>query len=236
MNPTVFALHFGSALLFGSIIGVERQWRQRTAGLRTHALVCCGAAMFVLLARLLAPSQPDSVLRVAAQIVSGIGFLGGGLIFREGLSVRGLNTAATLWCSAAVGTLCGAGFLLEAGIGVGGVLAANLLLRPLANLIQRQPPADDQSIEMLYLLRVKCRGDEETHIRAQLIASLAAQDLILKALHSESSKENGLSEIRATLMSHGKQDILLERIVSAISSEPSVAAVSWEAASNLDAE
>ena len=110
MNASIdqAAISLGVATLLGASIGFERQWRQRTAGLRTHALVCCGAAMFVLLGRLVSGNNADSTLRVAAQIVSGIGFLGGGLIFREGLSVRGLNTAATLWCSASIGALCGA--------------------------------------------------------------------------------------------------------------------------------
>jgi putative Mg2+ transporter-C (MgtC) family protein len=109
MSGFAFALQLTLALLFGAAIGAERQWRQRMAGLRTNALVSSGAAMFVLAARLVGAPN-DSVLRVAAQVVSGIGFLGGGLIFREGLSVRGLKTPATLWCSAAVGTLCGVGF------------------------------------------------------------------------------------------------------------------------------
>lgn len=236
MNPTLFASHFAAALVFGSLIGAERQWRQRTAGLRTHALVCCGAAMFVLLGKMVAPNSPDSALRVAAQIVSGIGFLGGGLIFREGLSVRGLNTAATLWCSASIGALCGAGFLLEAAIGVAGVLAANVLLRPLAGLIPNQPPMGDHEVELLYLFRVKCRSNDEGHLRALLLSCIVAPDLILRALHSEAINGSGLSEIRATLMSHGKEDALLERIVSQISSEPCVTAVSWEVASHLEAE
>jgi putative Mg2+ transporter-C (MgtC) family protein len=192
--------------------------------------------MFVLLGRLAAPNDADSTLRVAAQIVSGIGFLGGGLIFREGLSVRGLNTAATLWCSAAVGALCGAGFLLEAGIGVAGVLSVNLLLRPLAHLIQYRPQAEDQETEILYLFRVKCRRSDEAHLRALLLSSISGQDLVLRSIHSEDIDGTGNSEIRATLMSRGKEDALLERIAGVLSSEPCVNAVSWEIASHGDAE
>lgn len=192
--------------------------------------------MFVLLGRLLSNNNADSTLRVAAQIVSGIGFLGGGLIFREGLSVRGLNTAATLWCSASVGALCGAGFLFEAGIGVAGVLAANVLLRPLAGLIPTQLAMGDHEIELLYLLRVKCRSDDEAHLRALLLSSIAGQDLALHALHSETVEAAGLSEVRATLMSHGKQDVLLERLAGLMSSEPCVTAISWEVVSHLEAE
>src|SRR6202044_1494515 len=106
------ALNLGFATLLGACIGVERQWRQRMAGLRTNTLVAIGAASFVIFEGLF----PDdgSPTRVAAQVVSGIGFLGAGIIFREGLHVTGLNTAATLWCSAAVGLLAGSGHPLHA--------------------------------------------------------------------------------------------------------------------------
>src|SRR5579871_4087029 len=108
MSLTSFVVRILIALILGTAIGVERQWHQRTAGLRTNALVSVGSALFASLACLMA--NESSPTRMAAQIVSGIGFLGAGLILREGNHVRGLNTAATVWCSAAVGTLCGSGF------------------------------------------------------------------------------------------------------------------------------
>src|SRR6201996_6999759 len=109
------AFNLGVATLLGACIGFERQWRQRMAGLRTNTLVAIGAASFVVFESLF----PDdgSPTRVAAQVVSGIGFLGAGIIFREGLQVSGLNTAATLWCSAAVGLLAGSGHPLHAAAG-----------------------------------------------------------------------------------------------------------------------
>jgi len=100
------ALDLAVAVSLGAVIGFERQWRNRLAGLRTNALVALGSATFVVFEALM-PGD-TSPTRVAAQVVSGIGFIGAGLIFREGLSVRGLNTAATLWCSAAIGVLAGA--------------------------------------------------------------------------------------------------------------------------------
>src|SRR5271169_6938526 len=99
------AISLGMATLMGACIGFERQWRQRMAGLRTNTLVAIGAASFVVFESLF--PDDESPTRVAAQVVSGIGFLGAGIIFREGLQVTGLNTAATLWCSAAVGLLAG---------------------------------------------------------------------------------------------------------------------------------
>ncbi len=131
-----FSARLGLALLLGGMVGLERQWRQRGAGLRTNALVSTGAAMFVMLS-VMTPGD-SSPTRVAAQVVSGIGFLGGGVIFREGLSVRGLDTAATLWCAAALGCLTGAGFLFQAFLGSLAILVSNILLRPLANKINRE--------------------------------------------------------------------------------------------------
>ena len=118
------AVNLGTATLLGGCIGFERQWRQRMAGLRTNTLVAIGAASFVVFESLF----PDetSPTRVAAQVVSGIGFLGAGIIFREGLQVTGLNTAATLWCSAAVGLLAGSGHPLHAAAATMFVVLVNL--------------------------------------------------------------------------------------------------------------
>jgi len=105
-------LSVGSAFVLGGLIGLERQWRQRTAGLRTNALVAVGAAVFVDMANRL--TGAEGAVRVVAYVVSGVGFLGAGAIMKEGANVIGLNTAATLWGSAAVGACTGADLLAEA--------------------------------------------------------------------------------------------------------------------------
>jgi putative Mg2+ transporter-C (MgtC) family protein len=104
-----FIIRLALAQFLGAAIGVEGQWHQRMAGLRTNALVSTGAAMFVMLGSMI-PGE-SSLTRVVSYVVSGIGFLGGGVILREGFTVRELNTAATLWCATAVGCLAGSGFL-----------------------------------------------------------------------------------------------------------------------------
>src|ERR1700758_127417 len=121
------AINLAVAFCLSAAIGFERQWRNRLAGLRTNTLVALGAASFVIFEALV-PGE-TSPTRVAAQVVSRIGFLGAGLIFREGLSGRGLNTAATIWCSAAVGVLAGASLPTYAAMATGFVLVVNLLLR-----------------------------------------------------------------------------------------------------------
>src|SRR5580658_17359 len=90
-----FSLHLLSAIFMGAIVGLERQWRQRMAGTRTNALVAAGAAAFVMCGFLLA-DDPSARGRIVSYVVSGVGFLGAGVIFKEGGNVRGLNTAATI--------------------------------------------------------------------------------------------------------------------------------------------
>src|SRR6266436_987233 len=119
MDPREIAFRLGTALLFGAVIGFERIGPQAR-----HALVSVGAAGFVVFSMTI--SADSSPTRVAAQIVSGIGFLGAGVILREGINIRGLNTAATLWCSAMVGTFAGAGQLVASTVAAGFVVSTNL--------------------------------------------------------------------------------------------------------------
>src|ERR1700729_1978160 len=114
MGQTTFG-RLLAALVLGACVGAERQWRQRAAGLRTNTLVCFGAAAFVDLGLTIAPGTTQ----VIAYVVSGVGFLGAGAIMKDGGNVRGLNTAATLWCSAAVGAYAGAGRVVSAAFVAG---------------------------------------------------------------------------------------------------------------------
>jgi putative Mg2+ transporter-C (MgtC) family protein len=126
-----FVLHLAGATALGALVGLERQWRQRMAGTRTNALVAAGASAFVMAGSLLG-DDPSASGRVASYVVSGVGFLGAGVIFKDAGSVRGLNTAATIWCSAAMGVLAGLNSLHLAAIVAAAVLLTNIALRPLA--------------------------------------------------------------------------------------------------------
>lgn len=125
------------AFVLGSLIGLERQYRQRTAGLRTNVLVAVGAAIFVDMANRL--TGADGAVHVIAYVFSGIGFLGAGVIMRDEGNIKGLNTAATLWGSGAIGAAAGADLIFEAALGTMFVLMANTLLRPIVNKINKQP-------------------------------------------------------------------------------------------------
>jgi putative Mg2+ transporter-C (MgtC) family protein len=160
--------------------------------------------------------------RVAAQVVSGIGFLGAGIIFKEGLSVRGLNTAATLRCSAAVGVLCGAGFFPQAAIATVLVISVNLLLRPLVRVIGRQPMAMT-TLEAAYAISIVCHGEVEAHVRTLLLGSV----LRIQELESSNIEDCNRVEVTASVRADERQDRLLEQIIGRLSLEPLVTAARW---------
>jgi putative Mg2+ transporter-C (MgtC) family protein len=115
-----------AAVVFGALIGLERQLRKNPAGLHTNALVALGAAAYVIAGVLI--GDPTGPARVAGQVVTGVGFLCAGLIWHEGGTVRGINSAATVWCSCAVGVFAGFGMLLWAGLVTVLVVLANIVL------------------------------------------------------------------------------------------------------------
>jgi putative Mg2+ transporter-C (MgtC) family protein len=202
-------------------------------GLRTNGLVAVGAAMFVIMGGLI--SGDGSQGRVAAYVVSGIGFLGGGVILKDGFNIRGMNTAATLWCTAAIGTLAGLGHVDLATLGVAGVLAANLILRPVAFRINRAPLRQGER-EILYRLRCTCRTADETNIRALLIQNVGRTPLALIALHSLDDELLARVNVKAHLKSVGPKEEALEQIVTRLSLEAGVTAISWEVVAAVDAE
>ncbi|MFN5523628.1 MgtC/SapB family protein [Bradyrhizobium sp.] len=217
-------MNLAVAMLLGAGIGFERQWRQRMAGLRTNTLVAIGAASFVVFASLI-PGD-GSPTRVAAQVVSGIGFLGAGIIFREGMQVTGLNTAATLWCSAAIGLLAGSGHPLHASVAAAFVILVNLLLRPIVRLINRQPIAQAET-DFRYRVRIVCRSPEEAHVRALLLQGAATGQLSLRNLESTDIEGNDRVEVHAHLTAHAPSDTVLEQVIGRLSLEPTVSAAGW---------
>src|ERR1700731_5467154 len=136
MPAVELLVRVGLATVLGLAIGVERQWRSRMAGLQNMALVSMGSALYVILGAYGFNRDVDPT-RVIAQIVTGVGFLGAGVIMKQGSSVTGLNTAATLWATAAVGALAGAWMWREAIVGAGIIIAGNTFLYPLAARMDR---------------------------------------------------------------------------------------------------
>lgn len=225
MNTLHFATGLGAGLSAGALIGVERQWRQRMAGLRTHTLVATGSALFVLLSSSFGSGDPS---RVAAQVVSGIGFLGAGVIMRDGVNVSGINTAATLWCSAAVGSLAGAGLPGYALAGAAAIVAVNTAVRHLAQRLDRQPGSGDE-VPTPYCVEAVVSARDEAHVRTLLVQALleAGSDGRLHAVASTSNEEDGQVRIRAEITSEGADSTPVESAVARISMEPAVISALW---------
>ena len=214
-----------TAFLLGSAIGYERQVRQRTAGLRTNALVAVGAAAFVDLAMRL--SGHEGATHVVAYVVSGVGFLGAGTIMKEGLNVRGLNTAATLWGSAAAGACAGAGLLDAALLAAIFVLAANTLLRPVVNRIQRQPLPEAFS-EATYAINVVCQREQQAEVLDQLLLLLEQAHYPVRAVDQRPFGERDV-EIEAVLYATTVDAGELDAVLATLATTPGVLQGFWNA-------
>jgi putative Mg2+ transporter-C (MgtC) family protein len=212
-----------TAFVLGTVIGAERQYRQRSAGLRTNVLVAVGAAAFVDLANDLAGS--DGSVRVIAYVVSGIGFLGAGAIMKEGMNVRGLNTAATLWASAAVGCCAGADMIAQAALLTLFVLGGNTLLRPLVKAIDRIP-INEQSSEALYDVLVSADINSVAQAREFLLEKLAAANYPVRDTDVVYRSEEE-AEIVATLVSLSIEPDELDAVVASLSGLPGVRHATW---------
>ena len=207
----------------GTLIGAERQYRQRTAGLRTNVLVAVGAAAFVDLGMRLEGAAGGT--RTVAYVISGVGFLGAGVIMKEGMNVRGLNTAATLWCSAAVGAFAGADFPLEATFVTAAVLAGNTLLRPLVNAINRAP-IDESQTEATYEVQVTVQAESVGPARDLLVERLEAADYPVGGIEVVERGEDTV-EVVATLVATVVTSAELDAVTASLARMPFVTHATW---------
>lgn len=211
------------AFVLSAAIGAERQWKQRSAGLRTNVLVALGACEFVDLAMNLDGGHGG--VKVVSYVVSGIGFLGAGVIMKDGLNVRGLNTAATLWCSAAVGACAGANLAAQALALTVFVVCANTLLQPLVNRINRAPvhgSATEAIYEVSVMTTVEAAGAVRKAVMAQLsVAHYPISDIELL------DRPDGLTEVRATLAATAADGKELDGVVAKLEVLPAVSSAAW---------
>jgi putative Mg2+ transporter-C (MgtC) family protein len=228
ISTVQFGLRLSLALGMGAMVGLERQWRQRMAGTRTNALVAAGAAAFVMCGLLL-DNDPSARGRIVSYVVSGVGFLGAGVIFKDGANVRGLNTAATIWCSAAIGALSGLGALNLALALAFAVLLTNVVLRPLAYRLHPVLP-DATPVETLYQVQLDCKVSSAAHIRALLLSTITRLPVTLQSIHGEQDDTNEQAHIRAEMTTAGRNNEAIEQVVLRLSIEDDVSALSWSIA------
>jgi putative Mg2+ transporter-C (MgtC) family protein len=195
-----------TALALGSLVGVERQWHKRLVDLKTNALVSLGACLFLWICRT-SEGYTDAV-RMAGQIVVGVGFIGGGLLYRDGTLTRGVNTAATLWCCAAVGALCGLQRPIDALIASLVIVIANSTLRALAYQLNLKMGANDYLNETIHL-SVMCSQDLVEPLGAHLGSLIRAAGA---ELSGASSKKEGASQVALNFtlsLAHAEPTLLL---------------------------
>ena len=219
-----FVLRLATGVGLGAIIGIERQWRARMAGLRTNALVAAGATLFVLYSVTI--NSPNAT-QVAAYVVSGIGFLGGGVILRDGFNVRGLNTAATLWCSAAVGVLAGMGLRAESIVLAAVVIGINVVLRPIARRLAQGAADASSEMESTYRIYGLCARRMEQAVRTVLVEEASNARFRVRDLHSEPAP-GGLARISVDLVLVGRDDRRIEEVINRISVKPGVRSMHWQ--------
>lgn len=219
MDTKTFFIRILVCFILSILIGIERQYRHRMVGLRTNVLVSLGAFMFMCMSFGL---NTNDETRIAAQIVSGIGFLGAGVILRDGSRIKGLNTAATLWCVAAIGALTATGMIFEAAVGTTLVLISNIILRLLSHKIMEKIQITKKE---KCLIKISCQKKIEVVIRTTLSKIVAQNNLNLKSLErTEITKDE--VKLQATIIT--TRTGIIEEIIHNISINPGVTSISWE--------
>lgn len=219
MDLTTFIIRITICFILSILIGLERQLRHRMVGLRTNVLVCIGAFLFVYLS--FGINVTDQT-RIAAQVVSGIGFLGAGVILRDGNKIKGLNTAATLWCVAAIGTLCASGLVVEATIGTIFVLLSNIILRLFSLFIMNKIKANAKE---KYTIRINCKKAKEEKVRTNFAKIIDSNNLVLDSLERSEITEEEI-KLKAIMITSTPSKV--EMVINKISTDPGVIGITWE--------
>lgn len=222
ISVAMFLSRVAIAALLGIAIGFERQWRQRAAGLHTSSLVAVGASLFALLDESLGSGDTT---RIVAGVVTGVGFIAGGVILRSGLNVSGLNTAATIWATAAVGALAGFGFWPIAASGAAGIIALNLLLQPLADAIDSRK---GKTGDVVYTISVAGDRDAQSRVSDEILSAVSGSTLSLQSLARRNAEDEGV--IDAEIFSRKPDDAKIETLTASLAAIPGVTRSDWRSA------
>lgn len=219
LEYTEFLFQIVICFLLSSCIGVERQYRRRTVGLRTIILVSLGAFLFVRFSF----SFPGSdMTRIAAQVVAGIGFLGAGVIIKDGKTVKGLTTAATLWCAAAIGVLCSANLLFEAAVGTLFILFTNIILRTINSKINNLSNNIDYN---MYSFTIVCEEKKENEI-VKLIKDIIKNNKAIITSIETNEMENGNIKLSTIISVNTTKDTLVEEMMQKLSGRKDIISIS----------
>lgn len=228
-----FIIHMIVACVLGGVIGLERQWTRHQTGILTNLIVCLGSYAFSAFGYLVDEPNVD-LTRIGAQVVCGIGFLGAGVILREGGNIRGLNTAATVWTSAAVGILCCVPNLCYAIVVGVAVVFMHLILHPVSDKIDKikryEQSEKKEKQEALYKISVVCPEEFELEIRKNIISLIKNEsEALLHTLESTTSNtEDGNRKIKAYISTKTPNEPLIENIITKVGKNEDVISAGWK--------
>lgn len=214
----VFIYRLIVCYILSILIGVERLYRNKATGLRTNALVGLGSFLFVYVS---AGDVSTDKFRIASQIVSGMGFLGAGIILRNGNKIKGLNTAATLWTVAAIGVLCAYGFILEAIAGTFLVLFSNVFLRDISSKIIEK--INNNSREKC-IIDVTCDDEIEVVIRTLITENIEKNSIQMESLNRNRGSDKSV-KLRFEFIT-SRPELIMD-LVNRLSEEVGVHKVNW---------
>lgn len=230
-NLYVFMFHIAIAFILSFLVGLERQWRRRSIGLRMAVLVCMGSLMFTHASLSLVSGD---IGRIASQIVSGIGFLGAGIIIQDDKkNITGLNTASTIWCSAAIGMLCAQGLIIEATIGTLFVLLCNISLRDIALTISKIEPTKDGYHK--YSIKVACKNKVMAKVRNDLVVFSESEHIFVENVDVVEKKDNECTIIMNVRVPYKKLDFI-EHLMNNMTLNSDIISLGWKKMDEKDSD
>lgn len=216
MSYSSFLIRISISFILSLLIGLERQMRGRAIGLRTNVLVSIGSFLFVSFSFL---NTSGDISRIASQVVSGIGFLGAGVILKDGLNIRGLNTAATMWCDAAIGVLCAGGFLIEALIGSSLILFSNIVLRYFTHKFLNKHIRKHN-----YDFVILCHKSNENNIKSLLAKIINRNEITLTNINTE--EKNDYKLITLSLFTNSHYNHIIDTLIGKLMSDSRILSLS----------
>lgn len=229
-----FILRLLLAVILGAIIGLERQLTRHNAGIITNIIVCVGAFLFTSFGYLVQQSDAD-ITRIAAQVVSGIGFLGAGLIIRDGGNIKGLNTAATVWVSSAVGILCCLKKIQYAIIAALAIVVIHLVIHPLSDKIdktRKYEKSKNENREKFYKITVICPEESTLDIRKNIMSIIKSEPEALLHNLETTDGSKGDKKIRAFITTKTDNDNLIESLLTKVGKSEDIISAGWKVVEN----
>ena len=216
----------GLAIICGFLIGLERQLNGHIVGIKTNVLISFGSCIFVLFSFLVTDADET---RIAAQVVSGVGFLCSSVIMRNGMSVNGLNTSATIWCTAGIGILSSLGLWKISFIVTLSLIASNLIFYQISDKIPTLKKINNENDGDMYKLTIFCISDNLFDIRQFIIDELSKTNFILTGVELKTDDTNNQATFKISLNHIGKTDnIALEELISILYNNKEITNVNWK--------